>query len=373
MTSTSRASASNRDLLDALVGAGRIRVPGREAIERLPDFPIPIADANRWRGMMLGLAFGDSLGNTSESEMPEDRRASHGEIRNYLPHWQADGRRVGLPSDDTQLAFWTLEQWVDDSRFDPDRLAEMIASRRIHGMGASVRSFIGEYRKGRPWPEASAFSAGNGALMRIAATVVPHMGGVSADLWADAILNSAVTHNDPASISACTAFAGMLADLLAMSRPPDAGWWLRRYVELARPLEGDERYSHRLGRVDFEGRLTELLERYVPAAHAAGKDTVSACDAWRSSAYLLETVPSVIYILTRHAHDPEEAIICAVNDTWDNDTIAAIVGAAVGALHGEAALPRRWRDGLVGRTRDDDDGRVFELLAMAERKLAAAA
>ena len=56
----------------------------------------------------------------------------------------------------------------------------------------------------------------------------------------------------------------------------------------------------------------------------------------------------------------------AVNDTRDNDTIAAIVGAAVGALHGEAALPVRWRQGLLGRTREADDGRVFELLEQSE-------
>jgi ADP-ribosyl-[dinitrogen reductase] hydrolase len=37
----------------------------------------------------------------------------------------------------------------------------------------------------------------------------------------------------------------------------------------------------------------------------------------------------------RHADDPEEAILRAVSDTKDNDTIGAIVGAAVGALHGE--------------------------------------
>jgi ADP-ribosylglycohydrolase len=43
-------------------------------------------------------------------------------------------------------------------------------------------------------------------------------------------------------------------------------------------------------------------------------------------------VPTVIYILMRHGHDPEEAIVRAVNDTKDNDTVAAIVGAAVGAL-----------------------------------------
>ncbi len=63
--------------------------------------------------------------------------------------------------------------------------------------------------------------------------------------------------------------------------------------------------------------------------------------------------------------DPEEAIVRAVNDTRDNDTVAAIVGAAVGALHGAEALPKRWRDGLLGRTGADDDRRVFELMDRA--------
>jgi ADP-ribosylglycohydrolase len=60
------------------------------------------------------------------------------------------------------------------------------------------------------------------------------------------------------------------------------------------------------------------------------------------------------------------ASVRAVNDSCDNDTIAAIVGAAVGALHGEAALPKRWRDNLLGRTMEADDGRVFDLLDAVE-------
>ena len=46
----------------------------------------------------------------------------------------------------------------------------------------------------------------------------------------------------------------------------------------------------------------------------------------------------------RHAHDPREALMPAVNDTWHSDTIAAIVGAAVGAVHGAAALLEEWRN-----------------------------
>jgi ADP-ribosyl-[dinitrogen reductase] hydrolase len=75
----------------------------------------------------------------------------------------------------------------------------------------------------------------------------------------------------------------------------------------------------------------------------------------------------VIYILMRYGDKPEDAIIRSVNDTLDNDTVAAIVGAAVGALHGRHALPERWLSGLAGRTTVDDDGRVFELLARARQ------
>lgn len=52
----------------------------------------------------------------------------------------------------------------------------------------------------------------------------------------------------------------------------------------------------------------------------------------------------------------------------NNDTIAAIVGAAVGALHGQQALPPRWLATLLGRTRAPaDDGHVQELIAEVRR------
>jgi ADP-ribosylglycohydrolase len=67
----------------------------------------------------------------------------------------------------------------------------------------------------------------------------------------------------------------------------------------------------------------------------------------------------------RYSRDPEEVIIRAVNDPHDNDTVAAIVGAAVGALHGKSALPSRWIKGLLGRTNDHNDGHIFELIDQA--------
>ncbi len=113
----------------------------------------------------------------------------------------------------------------------------------------------------------------------------------------------------------------------------------------------------------YQGPLWRFVETALEQAEQAGWNTLEACNRWYSGAYLLETVPCVLHILARHAADPEEAIVRAVNDTRDNDTVAAIVGAAVGALHGREALPQRWIDALAGRTGGHDDGKVFGLIA----------
>jgi ADP-ribosylglycohydrolase len=182
---------------------------------------------------------------------------------------------------------------------------------------------------------------------------------------------SAVTHNDYASNASCAAFVAVLLRALGTKPPVPALFWLSRFVEIAAPLEGsDRRYVPRArGHGGREVSLTAFTDDGVRRALEEGASTVDACNRWYSGAFLLETVPSALYILERHGNDPEEAVVRAVNDTRDNDTIAAIVGAAVGALHGLEALPRRWRDGLLGRTDAANDGRVFELVEKARGAL----
>jgi ADP-ribosyl-[dinitrogen reductase] hydrolase len=363
-----QAASGNRTLFDRLCGESRINVVRSPLFDQQPpSYRMPVA-AERVRGMLLGLAIGDALGNTSESLPPEERRRRYGEIRDYLPNRYAGGRPVGLPSDDTQLAFWTLEHLLDRGRLDVHELARRFSERRIFGIGQSVRTFLRNYKAGQEWPEAAARSAGNGALMRIAPVLVPHLRSPSADLWVDTALCAAITHNDPASIAACVAFVGMLWQLLGMRAAPTPEWWMETYVGYAQPLEGDTRYRPRGGAYleSFEGPLWRFVAERLPQALTAGKSAREAADEWHSGAYLLETVPTVLHILAMHADDPEEAMVRAVNDTCDNDTIAAIVGAAVGALHGEAALPRRWRENLLSRTAEADDGRVFALLSATD-------
>ncbi len=326
-------------------------------------------DSSKVEGMMLGLAVGDALGNTSEGQMPSLRWERYGEIRDYLPNWYAENRPVGMPSDDTQLAFWTLEQILKDGVFDAGRVGERFTRGQIFGIGSTVKKFLRNYKSGLPWDQCGVASAGNGALMRIAPVLIPHLKAPTSGLWVDAALAAMLTHNDAGSTAACVAFVSMLWELLAMDSPPEPQWWLDAYVRTASELEDDTRYEPRSAGVEqYRGPIWQFVQQRVGAAYQREASVLDACNSWYSGAYLLETVPTVIYILMRHGHNPEEAIVRAVNDTKDNDTVAAIVGAAVGALHGRNGLPARWIENLSGRTTDSDDGRVFELLEAARMK-----
>jgi len=361
--------SNNLSLAAQVISEGFL--PARSALLQGPARPVTGAVLpDRLRGMLLGLAIGDALGNTSESLTAADREARYGEIRDYLPNHHAGGARVGLPSDDSQLAFWTLESLLECGGLDPDDLSARFASRQIFGIGRSVQKFLANRERGvTPWYHCGAESAGNGALMRIAPMVILHPEGSSAALWLDTALASIVTHRDACSVASCVAFVDLLARLSRLPQPPAPEWITSTFLGTVRQVCAEQPYRPRGGRyADREGTFPDYLEHVLGEARQNGWSARQACDAWYSGAYLLETVPSVLWILEQHAHDPEEAIVRAVNDTHDNDTVGAIVGAAVGALHGAKSLPDRWRMGLLGRTSAGDDGRVFQLIEAAIRR-----
>lgn len=337
-----------------------------------PPPPAPL-DEDRIAGPLLGLAIGDALGNTSEAMNPKERRERFGEVRDYQRNRRlkgADkGRRIGLPSDDTQLTFRTIESYLDKGNIDPADLMLRFAEEPIYGIGQALRAALDAHKSGEPWTRTGQDSAGNGALMRIAPIALIHARSPGPDLWRDGLRATLATHRDPLALAASAAFLGLLTEALALTAAPDPAWWLDAFLRYARPIDPARIYTPRRQGLAFSGGLVAIAEELVRPALKSKAPTRELCDAWHSGAYLLETLPCVLLILARHGRDPEEAIIRAVNDTRDNDTCAAIVGAAVGALHGRDALPRRWIDKLSGRTRAFDDGRVFELIAAFTKRL----
>jgi len=133
--------------------------------------------------------------------------------------------------------------------------------------------------------------------------VSPHLAGERDTIWQQTAISAAITHNDPLAIASAVAWVGLL--------------W-------------------------------RLLDGSVRDAIAGDIDVKRAGLLWYSGAYLLETIPTVMHIVARHGHQPVVAIETAVNDTRDNDTVAAVVGAALGAQRLTATRrQRRYRSSSV--------------------------
>jgi hypothetical protein len=82
--------------LQGLVATGDVKMNwSPDVMERRAPFGIQPVAENRIRGMLLGLAIGDSLGNTTEGQLPSNRRARYGEVRDYLPNRYPDIRPNG--------------------------------------------------------------------------------------------------------------------------------------------------------------------------------------------------------------------------------------------------------------------------------------
>jgi ADP-ribosylglycohydrolase len=165
------------------------------------------------------------------------------------------------------LAFWTLEQLIADGAFVPGNVIDAFLSREIFGIGGTVKHALAHRKGGRDWRDCGLRSAGNGALMRIAPILIPHLRCPSPGLWADAALCGMLTHNDSASIASCLAFVYLLWGLPRMDAPPHPSWWLHTFGSVLRQLETTEVYESRSPALPpFWGTLSELLDRELPAA-----------------------------------------------------------------------------------------------------------
>lgn len=358
--------------------------------ERTPP-PLPLDElrrAERIEGLLIGLAVGDGLGHSTEWRYDsESRRREFGTI---VDHVGTSRSPAGQVSDDTQLSMWTVERLLAGGRLDvPDLVACFVARRHeLVGAGRNTTKALARHEErlttGEPEFHRCAGDPvmegrGNGALMRYAPLLLPHLRSPSAQLWSDVTLASLITHGNPAALSSVVAFTHLLWE--ALRRPtgsaPEPEWWLDEYVRVAGDLEphplpaptGADAVPALLG--EHRGTLCQLVDTRLRRAWRQGMSLRDACSlsGFGSAADCAQSVPAALYVLMSHADSPESAIIAAVNDTKDNDTIASIVGAILGALHGRRSIRARWLQGIrstslsIGGNLMGDDRTIVERLA----------
>jgi len=213
---------------------------------------------DRVAAMLFGVAIGDALGAPTEGMLPSARReAVGGDVRDYsetIPISEGFAC-VGLPTDDTQLTFWTIDQLLHDGgQFRGLDLCKRL-TKATRGGGRATAAFAEAFGRlseeelaAGAWSQCGTDSASNGALMRITPALLPHLRRPSPALWRDAAALAGLTHRSSASIATCVAFVRIYWSLLAMppGTLPPRGWFAETFCNTAAQLETAE-YSPRGG------------------------------------------------------------------------------------------------------------------------------
>lgn len=305
---------------------------------------------SRFVGALLGCAFGDVLGAAIEMQSRSEILHQYPMlVRDYLP--SARGIGFGCYTDDTEMTLALAHSILRCEGIDGADCAAAYAEAFTpqRGYGRSAIQVLTALQQGADWRCTGTMlfadgSFGNGGAMRIAPVGLlyghlPYLllyKQVKAAVW--------MTHSHLEGIDAALLQARAVGLMLAAEVPPKAAVFinqLRRYVP-------ESILNSRLG------KLADLLERQADADEVTETFDcgVRSADSW----------PPALWAALRYIDDPEEAIIQAVNLGGDTDTIGAMTGALVGALHGNQWFPERW----YGQLENQRNGRD-ELVSAAEQ------
>lgn len=282
------------------------------------------------RGTLLGLACGDALGRPVEG-WPRSRIA---EEFGRLTEMQARGRH-GLPAgeitDDTELSLCLARSLVEVEDFDADDAAERFATwfeGDPTGIGGLTRRVLSRVSTGDPWRTAAKSvwarspegeNAGNGSVMRCAPLAIRFVSDRDR-LVETSLESSQITHWDPRCTYGCAALNLVVAGFLRDDPDP-----------VSTALEG------------VDGTAPEEVCVALREARAATDPTMLPV-----TGYVIDTLEAGVgHALL--ADSVEEAVVAAVNNGGDTDTVGAVAGAVAGARYGASDLPDRWLSELTVR------------------------
>jgi ADP-ribosylglycohydrolase len=288
---------------------------------------------DRRRGILLGAAVGDALGAGTEFQTPDQITRRHGTVTGYVQGVN-HGFAPGEFTDDTQMLLCMLAGYWDAQvrgqdlveatlrRFQEWRAARppdignttqdaLMASRK-HGLAGGFDA----------WERSGYSAAGNGALMRAAASVVAGSRGDA--LRTETLELAMLTHPDPRSLGACWLLVSVLESLVDGAEPADA--W-RTALDASKRFRPEVVVNARFG-----SHRSALIRERVPECKTEIAEAVTRglTGQWRSqSGYVIDTLEAGV--AASLAPTFLEGILPIVARGDDSDTVAAVAGALLAA------------------------------------------
>lgn len=296
---------------------------------------------DRCIGTLLGTACGDILGAVVEGWPAEHIRETFGRVGDFH-----DGERgFGCYTDDTQMTLALATSLVRRGRVDAEDVSKTYARfyEPWRGYGGGAHTVLRALQTGANYRHTGRMvfpdgSYANGGAMRIAPVGLAYRHAESEVLHRaveDAIV---CTHVHPEAIDGAFVQSLAVAKLATTADVPSL-----RATRLLRDLRDHARTGVMQEKLTA---ITESLDTDVSDEEVVGEvgNGLRASDA----------VACALWAVARYWKDPEDAVIRAVGLGGDTDTIAAMAGALLGALHGSAWIPARWYDSIENHAHGRD-------------------
>jgi len=292
-------------------------------------------EQQRWRGLILGTAVGDSVGLPAEGI---SRRRNAKIFRQqwrqcFFMHW-------GMCSDDTEQTVFVAQALLaqpNHVNLFRKRLAWslrwwLLALPAGVGLGtgrAIIKLWLGFNPK-----KSGVYSAGNGPAMRVAP-----IGAFFAQQ--PALLNEYVsastlmTHTDRKALIGAKAVAEVIAWIWRENlteKPP-----ITEFTSLLSSIDDGSEWQGLVNRIE------QGLQQDLSVTQFADLMGLSQ----GISGYIYHTVPMVLYAWYTHFGDFPQTLTSILNCGGDTDTTGAIVGALAGSVTGEQGIPADWIAGIL--------------------------
>jgi ADP-ribosylglycohydrolase len=300
---------------------------------------------DKFKGCLMGVAIGDTLGHPFEGKLREDIRLNFEDFENFILN---NKKRFDTYTDDTQLTLHTAEALIQGNGFNLNNfISEYVKWLQDPPIGAGFGciSSIRKLKYGIPWQEAASNSGGNGTAMRIAPIGLFYHKDIPS-LIDVAIKSSKITHSHPAASAGAVITARAIAYLIdkeperqlliedffkiiisSITGPQNDIW--KEFITILEKLKSNLDLSIEAGLIKFSQagvKSPYFIETYL------GKSFIHP--------YTLSTVACSLFIFLKRLNSFKECIFELATAGGDSDTAGAIGGSLAGAYFGFNNIPK---------------------------------
>ncbi len=305
---------------------------------------MPIDYLDKFKGSLIGVAIGDTLGHPFEGMLRDAIRSNFTNFKDFIN----DNRRLfNKFTDDTQLTLHTAQALIQGRGFNLNNFVEEYIKWLDDppiGAGYGCITAAKKLKYGIPWKEAASNSGGNGTTMRIAPIGLFFHKDIKV-LKSSAITSSIITHAHPAASAGAVVIASAIAYLI--NKEPESGFSIDEFFDVITSSISNsqdeiwEEFCEIL--VKLQSSLDMPIEAGLIKFSQAGVKSPYFIEQFLGKAfvhpYTISTVVCAIFVFLKNLNSFKDCIFELATAGGDSDTVGAIGGGLAGVYSGMKNIP----------------------------------